>query len=215
MKFLRRIIITFFVFSLSLWISFASSGFIGKLNIFENYLENQKVNIKKFYSIYWIDRSENINDVLIETDKIITNIKRIKKTNPNDKEKEIILKVIADKISVLSKNTKKHIKREVENYEEDLKEKKHYYNKVAKKITKSIEKINLNVYNKKIKNKDFSLKKQKITNNLINLKKITKKLENFRKIDFKNKNQMKKTFLNILLEIKNEIINLKQNLKNI
>lgn len=208
MKFLIKIIIILFWFFCFLGISFANSQFINKLNVFEEYLENKKSNIEIIIKKY---NFKNTN-ILKDTNEMLDIIKKIKKWNYNNEKQKIILNSIIWKIKTLNYDISKNLKKEISNYNKKLKEKKQYYINISDKLEIILNKIILSIYKKRFQNKEITQKNKNLANILLKIKNDIKKLENFKKMEFRTEKWMKDIFNNILKSIKDNLINLKNNL---
>lgn len=187
---------------------------IKKAILVEDYIIRHKSKIEDFIHKYNINNNSNINNHIKEYEQTIEILKKTQNTNIEKEKAEEIIKVVIIKIKEINDTLKSKLKVEKEKYTKKLEIKKLNYFKLWKKLSKKIDNINIKIATKIFKNKTIlSFKESKIKLTLLRLNKESVKLRNFWNNKFNSEMELKKSFMDILNNIKKEIKLIKNELK--
>ncbi|MDD3793272.1 MAG: hypothetical protein PHI37_00470 [Candidatus Gracilibacteria bacterium] len=193
--------------------------YVGKSNIEKTilmgkYLTGHKENIINFAIKYDLENDADINKYIDKINFLIDSLDKIK-TNNFDKEREdLLISTILNEIKKINEQLKVVLIIKKNNFEKDLKVKKEMYSKIANKLSIKIIEIHDLLYNSNnLKEKKILTENElKLKNALKQIETLSKKLKYFSYIEFEKPSQIKKEFLNILKQIKEQISIIKKNI---
>lgn len=192
-------------------IEYNTESNIQKAILIEDYVIKHKERINKIIENYEIKWNSSLNDDLEILNESINELRKAENINIEKEKAENIMKNVLEKIKKVNDSLKEKLKIEKEKYEKRILLKKQAYAELWKKIAYKINNINLMIA-KKITNKDEDLTSNelKLKNNLINLNRENQKLMNFWNLEFNSEKEIKETFIQILRNIKTEVILMKK-----
>lgn len=179
---------------------------IKKINLIEKYIIEHKRKIELFAKKYNVINDKELNSHLRDLSDIIKILWKLKTWNYNKVDiNEVILKIVK-KLRKINDELKNLLKEKKELFEEQLKNKALSYSKLWKKVSlwlnNLIKKIAIITKNKNIEKS----KKKQILVHLRKLELYSNNLKNFINIEFSNEKELKVWFIEILKNIKIEMI---------
>ena len=188
---------------------------IAKAVLIEKYLINHKEKIELFSKKYFLEDDEEIKVKLERISSLIKYLEKIQVNKLENEKVELAILTILKEIKTINKELKDILIIKKQEFDDKLDEKKEYYWKLWKKLALELNKINVSLSNKGLKDKKIlTLKESKLKNALIQLEKEEIKLNNFDKIKFNSENELKQAFLRTLLSIKKEMKIIRENIKD-
>ena len=188
-------------------IEYNTDSNVKKAILVEDYVIRHKEKINEFIINYDIKNNIDLNNDLRYINESIDALKRIQNTTIEKKKAEEVMQAVLDRLKYINEALKIKLKFEKEKYKEKLNKRKEAYSLLWKKLSEKIYNINLKIARKIIKNNEnLSITELDIKDNLVNLNKESQKLKNFWNMNFKSESEMKESFINILRNIKVEIV---------
>ncbi len=187
-----------------------------KSKILYSWIFNYKKNLIKIKENYDLLEDSVLNKNLKKIDNILKTLKKIENSKLAEKESFILFKLTLNKFNKIKKENSiylKNILNKVKN-PENLKKIKREFDLLAynsKKISFLLDKL-IYKFSKFLKKLPNNKKKENLTKSLKNLYIISLKLKNFRKYIYMWNKPPKKTFYQLLQEIKKELLNIKKTL---
>lgn len=213
MKKIFKIIFIFISFLALFWGNTYSENENEQLEMIERYIKTQKKNIKS------ISKKYNINDnILKEKENSLNNflniINKLKETEAQKEQKEEIIKYLTKSLKDLNLDIKDILKYHKEEFEKNLRKTQEAYNILWKKIWYSLDKIIILVEKEKLNKDIFNLKDSILKEKLNDLKNTSYILKNFWNLNFSSEDDMKNTFKKLIEKTKNQVLELKERLKD-
>jgi len=187
-----------------------------KSKILYSWIFNYKKNLIKIKENYDLLEDSVLNKNLKKIDNILKTLKKIENSKLAEKESFILFKLTLNKFNKIKKENSiylKNILNKIKN-PENLKKIKREFDLLAynsKKISFLLDKL-IYKFSKFLKKLPNNKKKENLTKSLKNLYIISLKLKNFRKYIYMWNKPPKKTFYQLLQEIKKELLNIKKTL---
>jgi len=177
-------------------------------------IEMEVVNFKNKLSViqkkYRLEKDNIINSSLKELNDIIYILRKIQTTRVNKVTADQVIKIVINDLRNINIITKNYLKK-VKN---SLDKKRIQYNSLSIKLSKSIDKIT-NVFWRYYKSKkEINNKDKKIIILLQSLQENSNKLKTFEEKKLYNIYDIKKYLIDILKDVRSNIYEIKQNLKN-
>lgn len=177
-------------------------------------IEMEVVNFKNKLSViqkkYRLEKDNIINSSLKELNDIIYILRKIQTTRVNKVTADKVIKIVINDLRNINIITKNYLKK-VKN---SLDKKRIQYNSLSIKLSKSIDKIT-NVFWRYYKSKkEINNEDKKIIILLQSLQENSNKLKTFEEKKLYNIYDIKKYLIDILKDVRSNIYEIKQNLKN-
>lgn len=184
---------------------------VQKAQLIHSYIQWLKKQILLFQEQYNIGENNLLWKELHSLDTMIKILQSMEKSPSNENEKNI--KIILDELKKSKKNITTILKQSKDTYEKSLQKKKKAYISIWKKLNQQLSGIILKIY-KIIQQKDidkngievFWENEKLIIQSLKNLHEESKKLSHFENKVFVKENNMKEYFIQILKNIKQEML---------
>ncbi len=187
---------------------------VKKAILVEDYIVKHKEKIKWFIIKYNLSSNNNLNNDLKKLNEAIEALQKIQNTNIEKSIAESVLKSVLVRIRNINYSLKEELKKGKIEHQRNIDKKQAIYSTLWVKIADKIDSINLKIASKIFKNKDvLSLRESNIKKNLIKLNNESKKLRYFSYYSFSSEQEIKKAFVKILQNIKNEVNVMKSTLK--
>lgn len=181
-----------------------------KTELITTYIKNLKKEIDVFKQKYDINNNINLENEVVELDKLIIILNNFSKKNFEKEEEDKIMLIILEKLKKSKEIIKNILKVKKIKYEKDFNKKRDFYLKVWENLNKQINSLIINIYDS-YKNKD------NLSENEISIIKILKglneenlKLKSFKNIDFSSENEMTTSIVRILKNTKKLMLELKK-----
>lgn len=176
--------------------------------LIEKYLINLKYEIQSFNEKYDIIWDVETDEFLIKIDKMITSLRKIQTISIEKNTAEDVMRSIIDELKTFNPKIKYYLKKKKIAVQIETTNTKNNYVIFSQKLSKSLSKLINDFYSMEI-----SKNKNEIEVHLKNLKSYNNRLLNFKELKFNNPSGVKSKFIQILNNIKNEIIEIKKLLK--
>ena len=176
--------------------------------LIERYLIKLKDEVQTFNEKYDITWDVETDEFLIKIDKMISSLRKIQTISLEKNTAEDVMRSVINELKTFNPKIKSYLKKKKIAVQIQTTNTKNNYIIFSQKLSKSLSKLINDFYSMKIsKNKD------EIENHLKNLKNYNNKLLSFKDLKFNNPSGVKSKFIQILNNIKNEIIEIKKLLK--
>ena len=177
-------------------------------HLIEKYLIKLKDEVQTFNEKYDITWDVETDEFLIKIDKMISSLRKIQTISLEKNTAEDVMRSVINELKTFNPKIKSYLKKKKIAVQIQTTNTKNNYIIFSQKLSKSLSKLINDFYSMKIsKNKD------EIENHLKNLKNYNNKLLSFKDLKFNNPSGVKSKFIQILNNIKNEIIEIKKLLK--
>ncbi len=181
---------------------------INGAHLIEKYLIKLKSEIQTFNEKYDITWDVETDEFLIKIDKMIFSLRKIQTISIEKNTAEDIMRSIIDELKTFNPKIKSYLKKKKIAVQIQTTNTKNNYVLFSQKLSKSLSKLINDFYSMKI-----TKNKNDIEYHLSKLKKENTRLLGFRDLSFNNPYEVKSKFIQILNNIKNEIIEIKKLLK--
>lgn len=176
--------------------------------LIEKYLINLKYEIQTFNEKYDITWDVETDEFLIKIDKMISSLRKIQTISLEKSTAEDVMRSIINELKTFNPKIKSYLKKKKIAVQIQTTNTKNNYVVFSQKLSKSLSKLINDFYSMNI-----SKNKNEIEIHLKNLKNYNNRLLSFRDLKFNNPSGVKSKFIQILNNIKNEIIEIKKLLK--
>ncbi|MFA5917345.1 MAG: hypothetical protein WC850_03885 [Candidatus Gracilibacteria bacterium] len=181
---------------------------INGAKLIEKYLINLKYEIQTFNEKYDITGDVETDEFLIKIDKMISSLRKIQTISLEKSTAEDVMRSIINELKTFNPKIKSYLKKKKIAVQIQTTNTKNNYVVFSQKLSKSLSKLINDFYSMNI-----SKNKNEIEIHLKNLKNYNNRLLSFRDLKFNNPSGVKSKFIQILNNIKNEIIEIKKLLK--
>ncbi len=177
-------------------------------NLIEKYLIKLKEEIQLFNEKYDIIWDVETDEFLIKIEKMISSLRKIQTTSIEKNTAEDVMRSVINELKTFNPKIKTYLKKKKIQIQIKTNNTKTNYVLFSQKLSKSLTRLINDFYFMKItKNKD------EIWTHLRKLERENTKLLNFKDTRFNNPSEVKSKFIQILNNIKKEIIEIKKLLK--
>lgn len=176
--------------------------------LIEKYLINLKYEIQTFNEKYDITWDVETDEFLIKIDKMISSLRKIQTISLEKSTAEDVMRSIIDELKTFNPKIKSYLKKKKIAVQIQTTNTKNNYILFSQKLSKSLSKLINDFYSMEI-----TKNKNEVEIQLRKLKKENTKLLNFNDLRFNNPSEVKSKFIQILNNIKSEIIEIKKLLK--
>ena len=184
-----------------------------KISLIEWYLVSHKRNIELFAQKYNIKSNAEFNSLFNDIGDMISILRKIESSSLSIEKKDEIITKIVKKMKITNDKLKILLKNQKIIFDDKLKKKTDSYIRLWTKVWSQLDKLLIRFAISLKKKEIENTKKREIIKHLVEIEKYSKRLKNFKNIQFSNENEMKKGFIRILKDIKNEMIWVKNVLK--
>lgn len=168
---------------------------------------NKLILIQKKYKL---EDNPTIKKYIKDLSEIIYILRKIQTTKINKDAASNVIKIVINDLKIINDKTKKYLKDYLKQLKIDLENQKIKYNKIAKKINSTLNRLTL-AFIKYYKEKEtITEKDKKIIKIVQSIYAKSIKLKNYKNKVFYNKDEMKEYLVEILKEIKQDFKKIKE-----
>jgi len=168
---------------------------------------NKLILIQKKYKL---NNDQNINKSIKDLWNIIYILRKIQTTKINKYTASNVIKIIINDLKIINNKTKKYLKNYLKQLRIDLENQRIKYNKIAKKINSTLNRLTLAFIKYYKKKETISEKDKKIIKIVQSIYTKSIKLKNYKNQNFYSKEYMKLYLVNILKNIKQDFKKIKE-----
>jgi len=210
------------LFVILYWILFFSTAYmeedpyvwksnIEKTMLIEKYLLWHKEKIINFSMKYEVENDVEIKKSLGRINYLIESLNKIQNNSLDEDKENLVITTILSEIKKVNDDLKLTLQKKKDSFEVNLKIKKDFYSNLWYKLSFKIEEIYNVMYDEKLYNNNYLNENETKTKNALNeINSLSKDLKYFSYKDFDSQNQIKQEFIQILKDIRKQILILKK-----
>lgn len=187
-----------------------SESSISEAKLLQDYVLRYQTKINTLYAEYSNEASQTLKDANTILDKMSWALTKIQDKYLDESEAESVMKSIVYDLKILNERMKVYLDQEKTLYQNNLAKKKKQFSQAWKKISSILDSLIENISSLLIKKENLSEKEKNIVESLVKIRFENNKIKEFDSIVFWSEEEMNQYFKNIIQNVRNEILIIKE-----